>query len=292
MKKHLLIINPRAGSAKSIEDDLIEIFARQGARLDVVRTKKPLEAKRLAKGAIGKYSIVIAGGGDGTINETVNGLAGSKTKLGIIPMGTENALAQGLGIPLDYRKAAELILKGKTSTWDLGKAKNRYFILTAGVGLDAKALSDVKPVLKNLLGRKAYPIAALKTILTHVPSKLEVWLDDQVLPRWGYFVVIGNVKYYGSNMHLAQYAEPDDGYLDVCIFKRTDVLNMFTYFVSAASKGYIPLTEFPNIEYFKVKKVRIKSNKPALAHTDAELIGNTPLTVTIHPKAIRIICSD
>ena len=283
-------MNPRAGSAKAVKQDLIELFSKKKLKLDIVKTRKPLDAKRLAKKAINKYDVVIAGGGDGTINETINGLAGSKTTLGIIPMGTENALAQGLGIPLDPLSAAKIILKGKSKLFDLGKAKNRYFILTAGVGLDAKALSDVKPIIKKFLGRGSYPLAALKTILTHVPCKLEVWLDDQVLPRWGYFVVIGNVKYYGSTMELAQYAEPDDGYLDVCIFKRTDVVNMFKYFVSAASRGYIPLTEIPNMEYFKVKNIRIKSNRPVLAHTDAEIIGNTPLTITTHPKAISVIC--
>ncbi|MBW2972485.1 diacylglycerol kinase family lipid kinase [Candidatus Woesearchaeota archaeon] len=290
MKRHLLIINPRAGRAKRIEDDLVGFFRQHDVLLDIKKTRRPLDAKSFAKAAVRKYSVVIAAGGDGTINETINGLAGSKTRLGIIPMGTENALAQGLGIPLDHLAAARIIIKGKTKTFDLGKAKKRYFILTAGVGLDAKAVSNSQTVLKKLLGRGVYPLAAIQTILTHVPSKLEVWLDDQVLPRWGYFVVIGNVKYYGSNLEIAQYAEPDDGYLDVCIFKRTDVMNMFKYFVSAASKGFIPLTEFANIEYFKVKKMRIKSKKPVLAHTDAEIIGTTPLTVTIFPKAIRIIC--
>ena len=151
MKKNLLIINPRAGKAKSIEQDLIEFFADHGSRLDVVRTRRPLDAKRFARSAVGKYSVVIAGGGDGTINETINGLAGSRTKLGIIHMGTENALAQGLSIPLDPMKAAETIVKGKSRTLDLGKAKNRYFILTAGVGLDAKAISNIKPYIKKLL---------------------------------------------------------------------------------------------------------------------------------------------
>ncbi|MBU2561997.1 MAG: diacylglycerol kinase family lipid kinase [Nanoarchaeota archaeon] len=290
MRRYLLIINPRAGRAKDIEDELIDFFGRNGIRLDVRNTCRPLDAKRLARAAVRKYSVVIAAGGDGTINETINGLAGSKTKLGIIPLGTENCLAQGIGIPQGYMDAAKVIVRGRCRSLDLGKAKKRFFILTAGVGMDANAVASIKPVLKKLLGRGVYPLTALQTLLTHVPSKLEVWLDDQVLPRWGYFVVIGNVKYYGNNFQIAQYAEPDDGYLDVCIFKRTDLINMFKYFVSAASKGFIPLTEFANLEYFKVKRIRIKSKKPVLAHTDAELIGRTPLTVSVFPKAIRIIC--
>jgi YegS/Rv2252/BmrU family lipid kinase len=289
MRRYLLIINPRAGSAKSVEDNLCSFFKNHGILLDVKKTLRPLHARLIAKRAIGKYQVVIAAGGDGTINETINGLAGSKVKLGIIPMGTENALAQGMNIPFDPIAAAKLIVAGKSRYFDLGKANGRYFMLAAGVGLDAKTIAGTKPVLKQLLGSKSYHLSAVKTVLTHVPAKLEVWLDDQVLPRWGYFVIIGNVKYYGGNLEITRYAKPDDGYLDVCIFKRTDVINMFKYFISAASKGYIPLTEFANIEYFKVKRLVIKSEKPVLAHTDAEIIGNTPVKIEVCHRAIKVI---
>jgi YegS/Rv2252/BmrU family lipid kinase len=290
MRRYLLIINPRAGSAKSIENDLRFFFRKRGIILDVKKTNRPLHARMIARRAIGKYSVVIAGGGDGTINETINGLAGSDVRLGIIPMGTENALAQGLGIPFSHVAAAKVIARGRAKIFDLGRANGRYFILAAGVGLDAKAIADIKPVLKQLLGSKSYHVSAVKTVLTHVPAKLEVWLDDQVLPRWGYFVVIGNVKYYGGSLEITHQASPHDGYLDVCIFKRTDVINMFKYFVGAASRGYISLTDFANIEYFKVRRLVVKSKRPALAHTDAEMIGNTPVRIEACPKAIKIIC--
>ncbi|MBW2967726.1 diacylglycerol kinase family lipid kinase [Candidatus Woesearchaeota archaeon] len=290
MKKYLLIINPRAGSARAIEDDLVVFFQKRRVQLDVVKTKGPLDARRLAKKAVGRYSVVIAAGGDGTVNEVINGLALSDVKFGIIPAGTENALAAGLGIPFNHMAAARVVARGRVKTLDLGKARRRYFILTAGVGLDAKALNDVQPDLKKLLGKHVYPLQAAGTILTHVPAKLEVWIDDQVLPRWGYFVMVANVKWYGANMEIAQYAKPDDGYLDVCIFKKTDVLSMFKYFVSASSKGAIPLTEFSGIEYFKAKKVVVKSKKKVLAHTDAEMIGTTPVTFTAVPKGIKVIC--
>jgi YegS/Rv2252/BmrU family lipid kinase len=288
--RHLLILNPRAGKAKKIEKELVELFKKNNILLEVKETKKPLDARSIARHAVGRFSVVIAGGGDGTINETINGLANSKTKLGIIPLGTENAIAQGMNIPLDPFKAAEIIIKGSSKTLDLGIANGRYFILTAGVGIDAKALSIIKPAVKKILGRTVYPLSAVHTVITHFPQKLEVWLDDQVLPRWGYFIVIANIKHYGATLHLAQLAEPDDGYLDVCIFKKTNVINMFKYFISASSKGSIPITEFADIEYFKAKKLKIKADKKVLAHTDAEIIGTTPISIRIYPKAIRVIC--
>lgn len=288
--KYLLIINPQAGNAGRIEKWLSGLVEERGMVLDVMETRKRMDAKRFAEKAVGKYSVVIAAGGDGTVNEVVNGLAGSDTKLGIIPLGTENVLANGLGIPLDSDKAFDVILDGKSRRFDLGKANGRYFILMAGVGLDAKSVKDVGPALKRFLGSGAYHLAGIKNVLTHVPCKLEIWLDEQVLPRKGYFAVIGNSRYYGGGLEITQFAEHDDGYLDVCIFKRTDVFNMLKSFLSAASKGSIPIDELPNIEYFRVKKVRIVSEKPVLAHTDAEVIGTTPLNVGVCPKAISLIC--
>ncbi len=289
MKKYLLIINPNAGKTNNLEEDLISFFKNRNIKLTVKKTRKALDAKHFAKKAIGKYPVVICVGGDGTINETINGLAESKTKLGIIPAGTENALAQGMGIPFDPIKAAEIICKGRTKVFDLGLAKKRFFILTAGVGLDAKAVASIEPVLKKILRKNVYPLTVVKTALTYAPSKLEIWLDDQVLPRWGYFVIIGNVKYYGGNIQITSFAKSNDGYLDVCIFKSTDIFSMIKYFISVASKGTRPLTEVANMEYFKVKQLKIKSKKPALAHTDAELIGETPVNIQVVPKAISII---
>ena len=288
--KYLLIINPKAGKSKSIESDLCALFKKRKKNLTIKETKKQLDAKRIAKNAIGKFDVVIAAGGDGTINEVVNGLANSKAKLGIIPIGTENVLAQQLKIPFNHIDAAELILKKRAKSLDLGKANNRYFILMCGIGLDAKAAASVKPFLKKFLGRTAYHITALKTALTYMPKKLEIHIDNQILPRWGYFAVVGNIKYYGGNIELTPLADHNDGYLDICIFKNRDLFNYFKFFLGAASKGVISLLEFSNIEYFRFKKLRIKSSKKVLVHTDAEIIGYTPVTIQVIPKAIKIIC--
>ncbi len=287
--KYLMIINPRAGKSKKIEDELFEYFANKGERLDIVRTRKPLDAKKIAKRAIGKYKVVIAAGGDGTINETINGLAKSDVALGIIPNGTENVLAKELKIPLDTKKAAQRILAGKKKRYDLGKAGRRYFIMMSGVGLDAKTAHDMqfKPILKKMLGRGSYPLAALQTYFKYRPKKLKIWIDNQVLPRWGYFAIIGNIKLYGGNLKITPMAEPDDGYLDVCIFKNKDILSMMKYLIHASTKN--KMVEVPSIEYFRGKEIRIQSEDGTMVHTDAEIVGKTPIKITIEPKAIDII---
>ena len=288
--KYLLIINPKAGKSKYIEADIENLFKKKKKKLTIKKTKNPLDAKKFAKRAIGNFDVVIAAGGDGTINEVVNGLANSNVKMGIIPIGTENVLAQELKIPFNHLKAAERILKKKHKIFDLGKANKRYFVLMCGIGLDAKAAASVEPFLKKFFGRTAYHISALKTTLTHIPKKLEIHLDDQILPRWGYFAIIGNIKYYGGNISFTPLANYNDGYLDICIFKNRDLFNNLKYFIGAASKGKIPLLDFSNVEYFRVKKIKIKSKNKVLAHTDAESIGSTPVTINVVPKAIKILC--
>ncbi len=288
--KYLLIINPNAGKRKPIVKDLLELFKERKRILDIAETKKPGDGIRIAKKAAGKYKAVIAAGGDGTINEVVNGLAGTNTPIGIIPAGTENVLATELKIPKDHKKAGKKILTGKTKTFDLGKAGKRYFTLMAGIGLDAIASHNVefRPTLKKMLGRNAYPIAAIQTYFQYKPKKLRIKLDDQVLPRWGYFAVVGNMKLYGGGLKITAKAKADDGYLDICIFKNKDIVNMLKYFIGARFKHNIE--ELPNIEYFKVKKIKITTEQKTMVHTDAEIAGTTPINIEAVPKAIKIIC--
>jgi YegS/Rv2252/BmrU family lipid kinase len=299
----VIIVNPDAGSFKrpnpirkaqsanhysfeEFESFCRSFFKKKDIRLEIKKTKLPLDAMRFAKQAAKRVPLVIAAGGDGTINEVINGLAKSGSVLGILPLGTENAFAREFGIPLDFRDALSFMLRKKPRVIDLGMAKKRYFLMMTGVGFDAQAASEVKPLLKRLIGRGSYHLTAVKTYLTHDSPMLSVWIDDQVLPRQGYFVVAGNIKYYGGNIRITPFARPDDGYLDVCIFKDKDIFNMLKYFLGVAYQG--KHVEFSNIEYFRCKRARIVSDGKVLGHTDAEIIGTTPIDVKVVPKALRI----
>src|SRR3989338_8602348 len=158
-RRILLIYNPHACSGKSIVHlpDILELFKHHGVQIDVQETNAQGDAIQIAHHARSKYPLIVAVGGDGTINEVINGVVGSKKQpiLGIIQLGTENVLAQELGIPLDPAEACERILKGTARSLDLGKAtiknKKRYFIITAGVGFDAHVANSINPALKKLL---------------------------------------------------------------------------------------------------------------------------------------------
>lgn len=298
MATTLLIINPHACSGRNSQrmKEITDFFAYRKKSLDVAPTQSTRHATELAKKARKKYKIVIAAGGDGTINEVINGLAGGTARLGIIPIGTENVLAYELGVPTTILNACDVILAGRTKTIDLGLANKRYFVLMAGIGFDAQVASQVRPELKKMLGSMAYPLTGLGTLFRYKPQKLFIKLDNQVMERTGYFVVVGNAKYYGRVISLktftrrsqvTPYADISDGYLDVCIFKNTDLVSMFRY-VLEASIGNI--TTIPHIEYFKAKHIHIRSGKePVLAHVDCEVIGTTPQDISVAPQVLKVI---
>jgi YegS/Rv2252/BmrU family lipid kinase len=292
--RYLLILNPSAGGGKARKfiGKIKEFFKKNNAELDVYQTSKAKEAIKVARRKRSKYDIIIVGGGDGTVNEVINGIVRHRIPLkkyrvmmGIIPFGTENVLAREFEIPNDPIKACEIILKGKSQLIDLGKAKRRYFVLMCGVGFDAHVASKVSGLLKWLLGTRAFAVTVVKELLTYNPSELTVKIKDKKIK--GYYAVVSNAKYYGGGLRLSSsYTNIKDGLLDVCVLKNKDILSMLRYIFSAYKTQ---LHKEPDVRYYKAKKVRIKGEEPMLVHVDAELIGKTPVTVKIVPRILDLI---
>ena len=294
-KRILLIYNPHACSGKSITHlpDILEYFKQSGIRVDVHETNGQGDAIRIATKARTTYGLVVAAGGDGTINEVINGMVSNKTStqpiLGIIPLGTENVLAQELGIPLDPAKACEHIIRGTTRTVDLGRAhcngKKRYFIIAAGIGFDAHVASSINPELKKLLGSAAYVLTGLRELFKYTPSNLRVKMDG--VEYNGYFAIIGNAKLYGGKAMLTHKADMTDGLLDACILQSRDIFNFIKFLFGVAIRQH---DYFEDVVYVHTKKIRIESDKPVLAHVDCEILGTTPVEIEIAPKKMRIVC--
>ena len=199
--KAILIINPSSGKMKRemppvlrwtlkklerrlsglfkpqiTEDDVIEEVKKkcdkEKIKLDIKFTKYPKHATELAEAAKDIYDLIIAAGGDGTINEVINGMANSKATLVIIPFGSTNVLASELGVPSDPKMAAELITMGKKIKMDLGYAKtskeSRYFSMMLSVGPFAQVIKDTTPEFKKRWGRFAYPFRLVKLLFRYL----------------------------------------------------------------------------------------------------------------------------
>lgn len=258
-----------------------------GLDVTIIPTERAGHATELAKGCVEDgYNVVVACGGDGTINEVVNGIANTKVALGIIAMGTANVFALENNIPAEIKAACQLIALGNSKEIDLGKCNDRYFICMAGVGFDAQIIKEVESGLKKIFGALAYIMAGIKMLFTYRFRQVMVKIDDQPLPRRGYYAIICNGKRYAGNIIMAPHADMSDGYLDLCLARQKNILSIFN-FLFGFNRGKID--KHFAIDYFQCKRIELMRKGRHPIHLDAELYSKVPATITVEHKALNFI---
>jgi diacylglycerol kinase (ATP) len=282
MSPILVIINPTARSerARALCRKIEHLSSRAFVRI----TNAPGEARALAREAAADgCERIVAAGGDGTINEVVNGIAGSRTALGLLPLGTMNVFATELGLPIgNLRKCWDVIEHGQIKPVDLLRANDRYFVQLAGIGFDAQIVAATSFDFKKTLGPLSYIISATQ-IASKKPPKLTVRGGGT---RDGSFVMIGNGRYYGGPFVLFKSARIDDGLLDVLIFKNLGYLDIVRYFQAIMLGNHTALSD---VEYFQAPQVRVTSAEPVPVEADGDVIGNLPVTFKVQPKSLRVL---
>jgi len=289
--KALVVVNPVAGQGRTLKvlPKVKAEFHKASCQAEIFQTKFPGEATLVAKRAVREgYDAVVAVGGDGTISEIVNGVAGSSVNLGVIPTGTVDVFSREMKIPFQIHSACKLIFGGKTRRIDLGQANSRYFVLVAGVGIDAQLVKDVSPEVKRVLKDLAYPLTGIKTLLTYKPTLMKINLNGKSTEE-GYFVVVGNARYYAGRFSITSKASISDGFLDVCIFKKGN-LGSFVRYIQGVVRG--KHLKYSDVKYVKVREVLIESSHPSLVQADGDLIGQTPMNFRVAPRALSVFAPD
>ena len=241
-KSALVIINPTSGKeeAPNYEEKLNETLTKEYSNVVIKHTKGEGDATQFAKEAgQEKYDLVVALGGDGTGNETVNGLAGfdQPPVLGIIPMGTVNDLARSLKIPLEPEKAIELLVKGQHKAVDIGQVNGRYFTNVLGIGKATKAVHDVDIKEKSKLGALAYVKAIASEILEDDFFPIKIDLYDKSWEGDGAVVLVALIDSLGGNKSVLSDVEKGDGYFHIFAIKRLNfskLVNMAPALLSGA----------------------------------------------------------
>ncbi len=310
-RRGVIIFNPNSGSGRSPSPVMQQMFGIKKRRFDENRNRSELmvhakdylkelgvdvelwptksagHATELSSKAVDEgFDVIIAAGGDGTINEVINGMAKSKSVLGVLAMGTANVFALEMNLPAEIEAACEVIAEGKITIIDLGRAGDRYFSCMAGTGFDAHVIKKADSKLKRILGALAYPITAIAELLTYPFKKITVILDDQPIPRKGYWVVISNGKYYGGKMELATFANMSDGYLDVTIFKYKGVIPALAYILGILKNK---TNQFMSVEQFQCKRIKIEKGRNSSLHVDAEYLCEAPVEITVVPASLQVI---
>ncbi len=296
--KFLLIVNPVSGSRRQNNHIgyIRGYFEKHNLELTVVFTGYQGHAEKIAREAcLSDYDCIIGAGGDGTINEVLNGMMGSTKKMGIIPWGTGNVFAKEMGFPRSLRKICKMIRKGRSLKLDAAKSNGRYFLLMCGAGFDAYMIKQIQSLgLKKRLGQIVFILGALKAIMKYSYPPLEVVIDKKIREK-GTFVLVSNTSRYGVYFTISPRANPVDGLLDVFIYKKSGYLAMlglifrvaFTFF------HFNALSFFPvfmkRTAVYQAKSVRISSNRYVYTQLDGELSGNLPVEIETVPAAVDCI---
>lgn len=234
------------------------------------------DARRLASEAVLKgYENVVAAGGDGTVNEVVNGLAGTSANLGVLPVGTMNVFAKEHGLPDELAAAWAVIRDGRVKEIDLAAADETHFIQLAGIGLDAQIVKETPWESKKSLGPVSYILSAA-AIAARIPPTIIVEAAGTV--HEGCFVLVGNGRYYGSKLVVFPDARPDDGLLDILIFKNLGYLDIARYLGGVLLRKH---TELPDVSYFQAAAIRIHSTEEVPIEVDGELCGALPVNIRV-----------
>jgi diacylglycerol kinase (ATP) len=284
MSSTLVILNPAAHSERAKRKrSQVESLARDCVVCTTTRTgDAELMARRGAEEGFGK---IVAAGGDGTINEVVNGLAGTNVTLGLLPIGTMNVFATELGLPVHDLEFCWNIVKGdSTRSVDLPKANQKFFVQLAGVGLDAQVVKETSSQLKRNFGPLSYLISAAQ-VAARQPPKLFIQSEDASIDE-GSFVLVGNGRLYGGPFPFFKHAVIDDGLLDVIVFKRLGYLEIIKYLQDVIFSSDIRV---PEIEYFQTRQVRVESDQIVPVEVDGELVGNCPVEFSLHECSLRVL---
>ncbi len=295
MKAIPLIYNPTAGALRRDPqkiERLTRALARRGIDVIPLPTKSAGHATPLAAQAVkGNAEIVIVCGGDGTINEAAQSLVGTETALAAWPCGTANVLARELRLPCDEEAFAELIVRRSVRTISVGRAVKpdtgwrRYFLLMAGIGLDATIVNSVDLALKRKIGVGAYLASGLGFLARLPLTPFSIEFNGR--RHESAFTVISNAANYAAFFTLAPGAEMDDDKLDVCVFNSRSRLAYLTYALLSMARGRH--TRSSNVIYQAAQEAHANSNDKALVQLDGDVVGTLPMRFEIAPQALRII---
>lgn len=284
MNDTVVILNPAACSDRAQRSRARVEALTNGAV--VCATSRAGDAKALAREAAQSgYRKIIAAGGDGTINEVVNGIAGADVVLGLLPLGTMNVFANELGLPAnDLGRCWEIIQGDRVRHVDLPSANGRHFVQLAGIGLDAQVVQETSRTFKRNFGPLSYLVSAAQ-IASRQPPRLQIDSPDAVTKE-GSFVLVGNGRLYGGPFPFFKQAAVDDGVLDVVVFKRLNYFELIRYLQNVIFTSQITA---PEVEYFQTRRLRVGSEELVPVEIDGELVGNAPVEFAIQPKALRVL---
>ena len=296
MRKALLIANPKAGQGgPERRQEALQRFCglmkARGISVEVRLTAGPRDAASLAaEGVRAGYREVIVSGGDGTINEALQGLVGSGIRLAVWPRGTANVLGRELGLPRHLEPLADVIAAGNVRRAHVARVtiektgEQRHFLLMAGIGIDAAIVDCVRPGLKKRVGKAAFWYSGLENFARWRPKPFVLEIDGQ--QHSATFAALGKTPRYGGNLAITPRARLDQAHFEISLIQSMHRLR-YLKLLPFAMFGGIPET-MKGISYLQASEVRA-TGEDVLVQIDGELIGSLPMTFAVTPHVIEMV---
>jgi diacylglycerol kinase (ATP) len=291
-----IIFNPaaRGNKARHFRRHLDEI----GASAALKATAAPGDARRLAAEAVNDgFDLVVAAGGDGTVNEVLNGIGDAPdgfngARFGVLPLGTVNVFARELGFPSKLEEVWKILRRGNEMKIDLpcaefsanGKIERRYFVQLAGAGFDARAIELVDWELKKRIGALAYDVAGLKAMREKKPI---IAASAGGQDYSGELILVGNGKFYGGRFEIFPEADLRDGLLDVCVVPRVNFASLLRCGLGILTRRRLPEKV---VRRFRTAAFELSSETKAAFELDGEWVGNLPVKFSVERGRLRVVC--
>jgi len=295
--KGLIVYNPAAGP-RDVKRELKRVrreLVRRGWSIEIETTRLRGDASLLARQAAraGLDAVWVAGG-DGTASEAVNGLVGSETALGILPVGTGNIWARQLRLPIytithpfRLREAAIAQVEGQVRAVDVGQLNDRYFLLWAGIGFGAQVTTELEPRSRRTkrLGALPYAIAAIMLAREFSGVRTNAVLDGRLVRGRTILILVSNIQMYAF-FRVARQAQLDDGLLDVFVFKGLGLSYTIRHAAKILSGRHL---QDPRVVQRQARQITVWTEEPMAVQVDGDPVGTTPVSLRVVPRAIRIL---
>jgi diacylglycerol kinase (ATP) len=302
--KSRLIVNPVSGT-DSGPDYLQAINERLRAavgEMDIVMTTGPCDAADAAESAArdGRYTRLFVAGGDGTLNEAVNGaarVAGALGRItfGVIPLGTGNDFAAALGLPEDVEESIRILLAGNTVEADVGVLNERRFVNVSAGGFVAEVSDAVNPQLKTVAGKLAYLVGGAQVLFEYEPVKASIKVEGGVGADAApgelalELFAVCNSRLVGGGRLIAPAAVIDDGLLDVCLVEAMPTLEFLGLLTSVSEGRHV---SDGRVHYFRARSVELRFDRRIKVNTDGEVLETDFCRYTLEPRAARFLAGD
>lgn len=287
-----LIANPSSGRGRvgrflpRIEQRLRDA----GATVRTLTSRSPAHATELAAEAARDGEIVAAAGGDGMVHFVANGVIGSRAAMGIVPLGTGNDFAANLGYARrDPMAACDVLARGADRAVDAGRIEGGpFFVCVAGGGFDSE-VNRVANRMRVLRGTPVYVAATLRTLARFRPARFTLTLDGHVTTVDAMFVAVGNATSYGGGMQITPGALLDDGVFDITVVGALSRPGLLAQFPKLFKGTHV---NHPAVTTARAASVTIEAERPFACYADGEEIGPLPVTITMHPGALRVVAPE